>query len=93
MTGIEAREAIAVRKSTPLTARDVQDLELIRQAPEYVGMSEAVTLRSLVRRGLDAARAEQMERGYEQIARDQQASRPRRQARARRRRPSWADES
>ncbi|GAB79201.1 hypothetical protein SAMN05421595_2507 [Austwickia chelonae] len=90
--GAMANKLMKVRKSLPLSSTDLRDLELIRSAPQYQKQSEAAVLAEATRRGLQLMQDELSERGYAQIAQERVASRERRQATSRRRRPSWADE-
>ena len=98
----------AVRRATlPLTARDVQDLDALREAPEYptamaaalgldpnaaTDVTESVLLHFIFTRGLQSLKEEAEEAAYDRVAMEQQATAARRRAEARRRRPSWADE-
>lgn len=89
MPAIVNDDEVSTRKSTPLSERDLRDLELIKSAPEYAGRSEASILREMLQRGVAAARAELMETGYAAIAAEQAQELEQRRAVARRRRPAW----
>jgi len=103
MSGMEALHGPRVRKSLPLTDRDITDLEKLRTSQVHrdalaalsvttLGRdsSEASLLHAVLEAGLRAVR-ERVERdGYADIAAQQDAAA--RKTSARRRRPSWAEE-
>ncbi len=91
------------RKSLPLSARDVEDLEKLRSSHEMrealstlssesitEASSEAALLHAVMEAGKRAIREHLESAGYAQIA--QQREDYNRPAVARRRRPAWADE-
>lgn len=94
----------STRKSLPLSAHDLEDLKLLKESPTYrealakaAGVeisnsaSEAAVLHAVWEAGLKAIREQIEDQGYAEMAAQQDAVQ--RQAAARRRRPSWADES
>ena len=99
-------EPAKVRKSLPLTERDLADLERLRgQTPERDALSdlsgvavesvtEAALLHLIFAAGLRAIREKAEERAYASAAADRLTSGEADQIRriARRRRPAWADE-
>jgi hypothetical protein len=99
-------ESAKVRKSLPLTERDLADLERLRgQTPErdalrdiagvaVEGVAEAALLHMIFAAGLQAIREKAEERAYASAAADRLASGEAQEIRriARRRRPAWADE-
>ncbi len=93
----------ATRKSLPLTSRDLEDLAKLRgsaahraalsrlvEAEISDGASEASLLHAVLEAGMRAVRHQVEESGYAQMATEMDPAR--RQAAARRRRPSWAEE-
>ncbi|MBO0824548.1 MAG: hypothetical protein J2P27_11945 [Actinobacteria bacterium] len=100
------REPVIARKSLPLTASDLADLERVRApGPERAVLSdlagvkvesvtEAALLNIIFAAGLRAIRDEAEERAYASAAADRMASGQADEIRriARRRRPPWADE-
>lgn len=93
----------ATRKSLPLSSRDLEDLERLRNSPAHrqalaalvesevdVSASEASLLHAVLQAGMRAVRHEVEEAGYAQLAAEADATARKRDAR--RRRPSWADE-
>ena len=93
----------AARKSLPLSARDLEDLAKLRGSEAHraalshlVGSevggdtSEASLLHAVLEAGMRAVQQQVEEQGYAQIAAEMDVTA--RQASARRRRPSWADE-
>lgn len=91
------------RKSLPLSARDMADLEKLRASSRHQAAlselageevtgnsSEAAILHAVYEAGLRAVRREVEAAGYQQIASEYDLAA--RKAVARRRRPSWADE-
>lgn len=91
------------RKSLPMSARDVEDLKKLRSSPELrealaavsaevitETSSEAAMLHAVMKAGKRAVREHLESVGYAEIA--QQREEYNRQAVARRRRPTWADE-
>lgn len=91
-----------VRRSLPLNERDLAGIERLRgseqhraalarysSAPVTASSSEAAVLHAIMEAGLRAIREQVEEQGYTQIASRQDYDR---QAVARRRRPTWADE-
>ncbi len=99
-------EPAKVRKSLPLTERDLADLERLRgQTPErdaladiagvvVEGVAEAALLHLIFAAGLQAIREKAEEHAYASAAADRLASGEAQEIRrtARRRRPAWADE-
>jgi hypothetical protein len=99
-------EPVKVRKTLPLTERDVADLERLRAAgPERAVLSElagvrvesvteAALLNIIFPAGLRAIRDQAEERAYASAAAERITSGEADEIRriARRRRPSWADE-
>jgi hypothetical protein len=99
-------EPAKVRKSLPLTEKDLADLARLRgQTPEREALSdlsgvatedvtEAVLLHMIFTAGLRAIREKAEERAYATAAADRLASGEADEIRqiARRRRPGWADE-
>jgi hypothetical protein len=95
------------RKSLPLTARDLRDLDILRGSPARRGalaslvdievgetLSEAQLLHAVLEAGLRAVEERIEEDGYARIAAERsETEQAARRAVARRRRPSWADES
>jgi hypothetical protein len=100
-------EPAMARKSLPLTERDLVDLERLRgQTPERAALSdlagvpvesvtEAALLHMIFATGLRAIREKAEEQAYASAAADRLRSGEADEIRraARRRRPSWADES
>lgn len=98
------RTSVVRRPSLPLTPRDEEGLASVRTSVSYqqalerltgepiegLSVSEAALLHAIFEAGLLAVRAEAEEQGYAEIAAAQGASG--RQAQARRRAPSWAEE-
>ena len=93
----------AARKSLPLSAKDLEDIAKLRGSAAHRSAlshlidtdvsgdtSEASLLHAVLEAGLRAVQQQVEEEGYAQIAADIDVSA--RQASARRRRPSWADE-
>jgi hypothetical protein len=93
----------ATRKSLPLSARDLEDLDKLRGSEAHRAAlshlvdtevsrdtSEASLLHAVLEAGMRAVQQQVEEEGYAEIAADMNAAA--RQASARRRRPSWADE-
>lgn len=93
----------AVRKSLPLSARDIREIELLRGSSVHRNAlerlsaqsinddsSEATVLHAIVEAGLKAVLEEVEEAGYAELANEYDAAA--RQAVSRRRRPAWADE-
>jgi len=93
----------ATRKSLPLSERDLRDLAVLRgseahrealsrlaQVEVSATSSEAVMLQAVLEAGIKAVAQLVEAEGYARIAAE--ASSENRQAVARRRRPSWADE-
>ncbi|MFT4011090.1 MAG: hypothetical protein QM655_13725 [Nocardioidaceae bacterium] len=91
------------RKSLPLTERDLADIERLRTSQAHQAAiaslaevsvadntSDASILHALLEIGLRAVRERVELEGYELMAQDQDAAK--RQASARRRRPSWSDD-
>lgn len=100
---METLHRTAARKSLPLTMRDLEDLAKLRGSAAHraalaqlveaeVGdeASEASLLHAVLEAGMRAVRHQVEESGYAQIAAEMNPAR--RQASARRRRPSWAEE-
>jgi hypothetical protein len=100
-------EPAKIRKSLPLTEKDLADIARLRQeTPEREALSEmvgivvvesvaeAALLRMIFEAGLRAIREKAEERAYASAAEDRLASGDTDEARwiARRRRPVWADE-
>ena len=99
-------EPVRARKSLPLTARDLADLERVRApGPERTVLSElagirvesateAALLNIIFAAGLRAIREQAEERAYASAAAERLSSGEAAETRriARRRRPSWADE-
>jgi hypothetical protein len=99
-------EPVKVRKTLPLTERDVADLERLRApGPERTVLSElagirvesvteAALLNIIFAAGMRAIREQAEERAYASAAAERIASGEAEEIRrsARRRRPSWADE-
>lgn len=96
-------EKATVRKSLPLTERDLRDLETLRSSEAHRAAlatlvssdilktrSEAALLRAVLEAGLRAVEHQVEADGYAQMAADLDAAAMKRSAR--RRRPSWADE-
>lgn len=95
------------RPSLPLTERDERDLTQLRQSADLgqllarlsgqpVGnhdVSESVLLHAVFSVGLAAIRKAIEEQGYTRIAAEQAAESAQRRAEARRRLPTWAEES
>jgi hypothetical protein len=94
----------AARKSLPLTERDLHDLETLRESAIHRealsqaahieladDASEAVLLHAIHEAGMRAVRQQIEEQGYKEIGETMAGNE--RQRVARRRRPSWADES
>ena len=92
------------RKSLPLSARDIEDLEKLRSTPGRLHVladlsdcqlgpspTEARFLHAIYRAGLRAVEERALEDGYAEIANQARDTRMR-QAVSRRRRPNWADE-
>ncbi len=90
------------RPSLPLTERDERDLASIRESPEYrrafeeatgevdaASMSESAMLHALFEAGINVLRQRVQDEGYAELAHQQSEHRDA----ARRRRPSWADET
>ena len=93
----------SARKSLPLSAQDLDDLERLRRSASHrnalslladveipANASEASLLHAVLEAGLRAVREQVEVQGYAQMAEQLDAS-PRRTS-ARRRRPAWADE-
>ena len=93
----------AVRKSLPLSDRDIREIEMLRGSGERRAAlshlvsetvaedsSEATVLHALVEAGLRAVTQEIEDRGYAEMAADYTAADRRRVAR--RRKPAWAEE-
>ncbi|WP_349828054.1 hypothetical protein [Brevibacterium litoralis] len=93
-----------VRKSLPMSERDLVDLAALRTSPDRraalsaasgvdlaADASDAAILHAVWEAGLAAVRARVEEDGYAEMAVQQDVSS--RRAAARRRRQSWADES
>ena len=93
----------AVRKSLPLTLRDLRDIAKLRESEAHraalsrladhlvtESSSEAAVLHAIVEAGIKAVTEEVEAKGYAQMAADLDAAT--RRAAARRRRPAWADE-
>lgn len=91
------------RKSLPLTAKDVEDLDRLRASAPHraalgeragisfdAGDSEASLLHSVLVAGLRAVSEEVEAAGYAEVAAEQNLAE--RKASARRRTPAWADE-
>lgn len=93
MGAIPDREAPVIRKSTPLSAQDLNDLQAIRRAPEYAGRSESAVLQELLHLGIALVKEQQVEAGYAEMAQQRDETRSARRTAARRRRPAWADQS
>src|SRR5437763_16564413 len=96
-------KAPVTRKSLPLSERDLRDLAVLRGSEAHrrawsqlanvivtERSSEAATLQAVVEAGIRAVAQQVEAEGYARIAAE--ASAESRQAVARRRRPSWADE-
>lgn len=89
----------AVRRATlPLTARDVQDLDALREAPEYgstvaaalglnpnaaMDVTESVLLHFIFTRGLQSLKEEAEKAAYDRVAKEQQATEALRDVRSR----------
>lgn len=96
------------RPSLPLTAQDEADLALLRTSPEFRKALEAVApsqpaadedlgesalLHAIFEAGLAIVRRTAEDAGYEQLASDYAFRSDERRSIARRRPPSWAEES
>ena len=92
-----------VRKSLPLSERDLRNLEVMRGSTVHrmalsrladvevtESTSEATLLHAVLEAGLKAVECEVEAQGYAQAAAEMDAAA--RRATARRRRPAWADE-
>jgi hypothetical protein len=92
-----------IRKSLPLTARDLLDLEIMRRSVAHrealtelsreeldESSSEAAVIHAVWEAGMKAVAEQVEEAGYSQIAADMDVAS--RKKVARRRAPSWADE-
>jgi hypothetical protein len=103
MTSIRTAGSGSARKSLPLSAQDLADLERLRRSASHrdalsllvdveiaANASEASLLHAVLEAGLRAVREQVEAQGYAQMAGEIDAS-PRRSS-ARRRRPTWADE-
>jgi len=97
-----ADQVRATRKSLPLSERDLRDLAVLRGSEAHraalsrlahvavtESSSEAVMLQAVLEAGIKAVAQLVEAEGYARIA---EASSENRQAVARRRRPTWADE-
>ena len=98
--------AVVRRPSLPLTARDEEDLALLRSGPERRAhlarlsgedvaagdISESALLHAVLQAGLAAIQEAAEEAGYAQLAREQADGADGRRAEARRRTPTWAHE-
>ncbi|MEB3052136.1 hypothetical protein KV112_20725 [Mycolicibacter sp. MYC123] len=93
-----------IRKSLPLYERDQMALTALRRSPTHLAIlgelagtavsessSEAAVLHAVWEAGIQAVREQVEDAGYAAMAGDQETRE--RQAIARRRRPTWADES
>lgn len=100
------RARVVRRPSLPLSAQDERDLALlsssslhrdalVRLSGEDLDddVSEAALLHAVFEVGLTAIREATEEAGYAQLASDQAVAAIEHRAEARRRKPSWADES
>ena len=100
-------QAAKVRKSLPLTEKDLADIARLRQetperqalfemagVPVVESVAEAALLRMIFEAGLRAIREKAEERAYTSAAEDRLASGEADEARriARRRRPAWASD-
>lgn len=107
MTAFRLAEPAKVRKSLPLTERDLADIARLRErTPEREALSEmagvvvaesvaeAALLRMIFEAGLRAIREKAEERAYASAAEDRLASGEADETRriARRRRPAWTGE-
>jgi hypothetical protein len=95
------------RPSLPLTERDEQDLAVLRESEVHRKMlaylsgvstfpadaSEAVILHTVFEIGLSTVREALEAQGYAELAEQQVAETQNSRREARRRRPTWADES
>ncbi|WP_394277244.1 hypothetical protein [Luteococcus sp.] len=89
---MELGERSETRKSLPLSAADLRDLQLLRSQKGYEHRSEASLMSEVFRRGMQAVREEALEQGYRAVAQQYDAEQSERQSVARRRRPAWAEE-
>ncbi|WGY04331.1 hypothetical protein QI633_11295 [Nocardioides sp. QY071] len=93
----------AARKSLPLSARDIRDIDMLRGSADRRAAlsnlvaeevaedsSEAAVLHAVFEAGLRAVSQELESRGYAEIAEDYTLAERRRVSR--RRKPAWADE-
>ena len=100
---LHSSDRATVRKSLPLSARDVEDISQMRSSITHRAAlarlagtevtdqtSEAGFLHAVLEAGIRAVQEQAEEEGYAHMAAESETSE--RRAVARRRRPSWADE-
>ena len=101
------RETVVRRPSLPLSQADEAALSALREAPELLrslaelssieidlqSATESALLQAIFRAGLRSVSEAALDRGYRELAAAELSEARSRRATARRRRPSWADES
>ena len=100
------REPAVRRPSLPLTQSDLHALDSLRQAPDLLeslneiagtdidlrSATESALLQAIFRAGLQSVTETALDRGYRELAMQNRGEGDEPRARARRRRPAWADE-